>query len=180
MCQNDWASFGNYIGGIAAILNVWIFAYLSWIIYKADNNAKSRELLHRQSLVITQIRQDELRNLANVLNNATKVELLNMPFYNFNNARVYLLTFRDSYKMLFPILNEETFTAYIDEICNVLNRMKILSMNSAGFDKNGIKCEPIPLPIDEFNKLEQSFQDLKISILSSLEKDVLQSIEQVY
>lgn len=173
---NDWAAFGGYIGGLAAVLNVVVFVWLTSIIQKEDEDAKSRELLHRQSLVITQIRQDELRHLADVLSDATKVNLFNPQFYKFSNTRVYIMTFRDSYKVLFPILNEESFSTNIDKMCHVLNTMSGMAMESAGFDKKGKKVsDPKPLPND-FGWLEKSFQDLKIKILSELEQDILNNI----
>lgn len=61
--HNNWSAFGSYIGGIATIMNVAIFMYLTIVIYRSDKIQKKNELDFQKKLLIAQLRKSEIEKL---------------------------------------------------------------------------------------------------------------------
>lgn len=69
--QNDWAAFGGYIGGIAAVANVVVFIWLTIAIKNAGDAQRIKELEHQKRMVLMQMRQQGLYRITSVLESVT-------------------------------------------------------------------------------------------------------------
>ncbi len=175
--QNDWSAFGGYIGGLAAMFNVVVFACFTYLIHTYDVNARKRELHYRQKIFLTQQRQEKLKLLIDALDDATKVELQTPQFYKFNNTRLYLISFKKYNKVLFPIFDNAAYTAKINVLCDTLNNMYVMAMESAGFDKGGRVSAPKPISAD-FTGYANTYLQAKEEFITDIEHYVLDQIEQ--
>lgn len=176
--QSDWAAFGSYIGGIAAIVNVGVFVWLTLAIKSAGDEERVKERKHQRDLILSQMRQEELRNFANILNDATVIEIDKLQGFKFLNASGYILAFMQCFKNLFPILKDGDFIQELTDICKILTAMRKISMECAGFDENGIMVpEPKPLP-SSFIDHNRKYQELKIKVISRLEEYIIDNINE--
>ena len=115
--NQDWANFGGYIGGILApvftILNIAVFIRLTNAIDKSDEIRMNKELDYQKYLILTQIRQDELNALTNILNKALVLEA-NLLSANIMtpiiNATTYIESFLRTKHSLFPIGENDELT----------------------------------------------------------------------
>jgi hypothetical protein len=115
--NQDWANFGSYIGGILApvftILNIAVFIRLTNAIDKSDEIRMNKELDYQKYLILTQIRQDELNALTNILNKALVLEA-NLLSANIMtpiiNATTYIESFLRTKHSLFPIGENDELT----------------------------------------------------------------------
>ena len=115
--NQDWANFGGYIGGILApvftILNIAVFIRLINAIDKSDEIRMNKELDYQKYLILTQIRQDELNALTNILNKALVLEA-NLLSANIMtpiiNATTYIESFLRTKHSLFPIGENDELT----------------------------------------------------------------------
>ena len=106
----DLANFGGYLGGILApiftILNIAVFIRMTNAIDKSDETRKNKELEYQKRLILTQIRQEELNSLTDILNKALVLEA-NILSSNITtpivNATTYIESFLRTKHSLFPI-----------------------------------------------------------------------------
>lgn len=115
--QSDWAAFGGYIGGIAAILNVGVFIWLTLAIKQAGESQKQKEIEHQKNLnareleyqkklILAQIRQKELENFIDIVN---KAFIIDASIFKVNitspisAAIIHLESFLLCKGLLFPI-----------------------------------------------------------------------------
>lgn len=113
----DWANFGGYLGGILApiftILNIAVFIRMTNAIDKSDETRKNKELEYQKYLILTQIRQEELNYLTNILNKALVLEANTMASNIMTpivNATTYIESFLRTKHSLFPINENSELT----------------------------------------------------------------------
>ena len=70
---DNWIAFGNYFGGIASLLNVINFTWLTIVINTSDEKAKLRDREHQAKIIKSQLRFDELKWLISQFNSVSQV-----------------------------------------------------------------------------------------------------------
>lgn len=177
----DWANFGGYIGGILApvftVLNIAVFIRLTNAIDKSDEIRKNKELDYQKSLIVTQIRQEELNTLTNILNKALLLEA-NLMSSNIITpiaaAHVYVESFMRTKHSLFPI--EEN-----SELFNKMLRLHKLLIN---YNKYMTEFLAINNPqalsqpqVFDYNTEILELLDCKSEVLSFMQQYIIQEIE---
>ena len=175
--QDDWGNFGSYICGIASIFNVIIFTWLTISIQRAGDEERKKDREHKQLLLITQIRKEELINLEKTLNETLQITDLYLPaFFKYQNAQSYLLNYAQSHKALFPLLDDKDVEQIFVNASSKLRIMRIEAMKSLGFNEIGETIDdqtPISNTVIEASK---EFEQLKIIIISKLEEYIINQI----
>jgi len=177
----DWANFGGYIGGILApvftVLNIAVFIRLTNAIDKSDERRKNKELDYQKSLIVTQIRQEELNTLTNILNKALLLEA-NLMSSNIITpivaADVYIESFMRTKHSLFPI--EEN-----SELFNKMLRLHKLLINYNKYMTDFLAInnpQALSQPqVFDYNTEILELLDCKSEVLSFMQQYIIQEIE---
>ena len=177
----DWANFGGYIGGILApvftVLNIAVFIRLTNAIDKSDEIRKNKELDYQKSLIVTQIRQEELNALTNILNKALVLEaniMSSNTIAPIATAHVYVESFMRTKHSLFPI--EEN-----SELFNKMLRLHKLLIN---YNKYMTEFLAINNPqallqpqVSNYKTELLELLDCKSEVLSFMQQYIIQEIE---
>lgn len=175
--QDDWGNFGSYICGIASIFNVIIFTWLTISIQRAGDEERKKDREHKQLLLITQIRKEELINLEKTLNETLQITDLYLPaFFKYQNAQSYLLNYAQSHKALFPLLDDKDVEHIFVNASSKLRIMRIEAMKSLGFNEIGEKIDDQTPISNTFIEASKEFEQLKIIIISKLEEYIINQI----
>lgn len=139
------------------------------------NEKKDRE--HKQLLLITQIRKEELINLEKTLNETLQITDLYLPaFFKYQNAQSYLLNYAQSHKALFPLLDDKDVEQIFVNASSKLSIMRIEAMKSLGFNEIGEKKNDLTPISNTFIEASKEFEQLKIIIISKLEEYIINQI----
>ncbi len=107
---NILSSFGSYISGIASILNLFIFVYLSILIARQETIKSKLEIKVQQTIVQTQFRQSELEKLVIELDrpfDTNQESSAEKSILRYTRASIYLNNFLNQKQYLFPIIREQ-------------------------------------------------------------------------
>lgn len=88
---NDWMAFGNYFAGIASLLNVIVFTWLTIVINTADEKTKLRDRQHQAAIIKSQLRYDELKWLIAQFNMVYQADVPSMIKFGKLRTLVFLL-----------------------------------------------------------------------------------------
>lgn len=174
---NDWIAFGNYISGIATLLNVLVFVWLTYEINNLDNRERKRDRETQQIMIKTQMRHDELKWLISQLNQVSECEPSIFKYGKLSNISLIINSFLHSRKKLFPILNEEDVQHHFHDVCNLLNEMSNLHRKAAGCDENGLpECPPNFTLTDDFKTLLKKFHDKRNTVIDLMENYIIDNL----
>ncbi len=153
--QDDLGNFGSYICGIASIFNVIIFTWLTISIQRAGDEERKKDREHKQLLLITQIRKEELINLEKTLNDTLQITDLYLPaFFKYQNAQSYLLNYAQSHKALFPLLDDKD-VEQDEEQAYFFNNLLDNLVEKVMAERQGIPKPRFPRPAQkEFNPFD--------------------------
>lgn len=174
---NDWMAFGNYFGGIASLLNVIIFTWLTIVINTSDEKAKLRDRQHQAKIILSQLRFDELKWLISQFNSVSQAVPYITKYGNLADISFSINSFMQSRTELFPILKEEPILRKLLNMCKILNDMSRILRTSAGLNEDGIPTrEPDKiLPLEYTQKLSE-FHSLRIEIINIFETYILSDL----
>jgi len=178
----DWANFGGYLGGILApiftILNIAVFIRLTNAIDKSDEIRKNKELDYQKYLIITQIRQDELNTLTNILNKALVLEF---DIHSINiltpitNATTYIESFLRTKKAILPVEEDSELTVKMLHLHKLLvNYSKYMAEYLSVNDPQGI-LKPYP---SNYKAELLAILDSKSEVLSYIQQYIIQEIDK--
>lgn len=177
---NDWMAFGNYFAGIASLLNVIVFTWLTIVINTADEKTKLRDRQHQATIIKSQLRYDELKWLIAQFNMVYQADVPSMIKYGkLADISFSVNSFMQSRSRLFPILNEESIQRKFLQMCVILNDISVILRNSAGLDENGIPVrEPDKLITSEYKKKLSDFHSLRNELINILESYILEDLQK--
>lgn len=177
--QSDWASFGSYLAGVAAVVNIAVFIALTITIQNAGDKQREKDKKHQKNLILTQLREAELSTLSKILNDATDLTLNEFQHFRIIRANRCLQTFNGSRSNLFPIIKTEDVQNTILNLITTMNKIQKELIRISGLNDAGIPVSP-PLPVDTtlFKTLITDFDTLKYSFISQLEQFTLDQIDK--
>ncbi len=173
---NDWMAFGNFIAGIASILNVVVFVWLTISIQKSDENSKEKDRKNQKDIIVSQLRYDDLKLLNSYLSEATNLDQSILNYGKLAHLSYSIQVFRKSRHHLFPIINDEPISSDLEELCKLLNRMSSILRDSAGLDENGIPCKDRSLVPSEYRTILTQYQDLSAKVIAEFERFIVSEI----
>ena len=172
-------AFGNYFGGVASLLNVIIFTWLTIEINTSDEKSKLRERQHQAKVIKSQLRFDELKWLISQFNRVSQVAPSIIKYGNLTDLSLSINSFMQSRTELFPILKDETILRKFLNICIILNDMSRILRASAGLNEDGIPTrEPDKIIPEEYTQKLSEFHSLRIEIINTLESYILSDLSQ--
>jgi len=118
-----WAEYGNYISGIAGVLNLIVFIFLTIYVAKLGNTNSKTQILTQKKIIISQFRQTVLEKLDEQLDQVIHTngkEDKELTLSRYSNAGVILTNFLNQKKYLFPILDD---TEIITLGINIINKI---------------------------------------------------------
>lgn len=125
---DDWAAFGNYLGGVLnpffALINIIIFIYLTQLVSKLEDQRSQQALENQKKITLNEFRQREFKELAQILNGV--IEELSHFEIALSKANIALYKIKTSHEnivYLFPILKEAENVKLIDDIASKLNEI---------------------------------------------------------
>lgn len=175
----DWMAFGNYFSGIASLLNVIVFTWLTIVINTADEKTKLRDRQHQAAIIKSQLRYNELNWLISQFNMVYQADVpLVMQFGKLVDISFSVNSFMQSRSRLFPILNEEPIQCKFHQMCVILNEISVILRNFAGLDENGIPLrKPDKLITSEYKKKLCDFHSLRNELINILESYILEDLQ---
>lgn len=115
----DWGSFGSYLSGIFGVLNIMVFIYITYLISNLDDKRNKNQIEAQNKIVLCQFRQNELDKLSQILDSVfdnTGNEEKLLIIYKIRSASIYLNTFINQKKYLFPIIGDKKVSCIIENI----------------------------------------------------------------
>jgi hypothetical protein len=173
---NDWVTFGTFFSGIASLLNVIVFVWLTITIQESDKKSKERDRDNQKRIILSRLRYDELQNLSSLLNQVTDFEPRIDNWGKLSHISYSLNSFFQSRKALFPILNDDKFNSQCVDLCKLINDISKILRTSGGFNEKGLKVSgPTPVP-PQFSISLVKYQNQRIEIISKFEQFIIDDI----
>lgn len=122
---SDWGSFGSYLSGVIAIINIVIFVYISFLLIEFDNKRNESQIKAQYKITITQFRQNELDKLntrLDVISELNDTQNKEDSKKKFANISIYLTNFKLQKSYLFPIIEEYKTKTIIENIENKIEQ----------------------------------------------------------
>lgn len=173
---NNWIAFGNYFAGIAALLNVVVFVWLTISIQKANEKSREADRKKQKEIILSQLRYDELTRLTALLDEVTQIQPGIFSHGKVSHISFTVNSFFQSRKTLFPILDSPNVAKKFIVLCKTLNNIAKILRDAAGLDGNGFpigSAKPLPR---EFNEQLAVFQNLRVELIPILESFILSSL----
>jgi hypothetical protein len=107
---NVLSLYGSYISGIASVLNLFVFIYLSILIARQETIKSEIEIKVQKTIVQTQFRQAELEKLVVELDrpfDTNQESSAEKSILRYTRASIFLNNFLNQKQYLFPLLREE-------------------------------------------------------------------------
>ena len=176
---NHWIAFGNYFGGIASLLNVVIFTWLTIVINTSDEKAKLRDREHQARIIKSQLRYDELKWLIAQFNRVSQADPSIIKYGKLADTSFSINSFMQSRSELFPILHEESLQRKLLKMCCLLNDLSRILRDSAGLNEDGIPVrEPDKIISPEYKHKLSEFHSLRIELIAIFESYILKDLQQ--
>lgn len=172
----DWIAFGNFIAGIATLINVAVFVWLTLSISKSDENSREKDRKNQKDIIVSQLRYDDLKLLTTYLSEVTNLDRSILNYGKLAHLCYCITVFRKSRHHLFPIIKTDQIANEFDKLCKLLNRMSEILRDSTGLDQDGIPNKTPSLIPQEYKNLLTQFQDLSARIISEFEEFIIRAI----
>lgn len=178
----DWANFGGYLGGILApiftILNIAVFIRMTNAIDKSDETRKNKELEYQKRLILTQIRQEELNSLTDILNKALVLEA-NILSSNITtpivNATTYIESFLRTKHSLFPIDENSELTQKMLNLHKLFVSYSKYMREFLAIDNPQALLQP---QVCDYEAELLAILDSKSEVLSFIQQYIIQEIDK--
>lgn len=138
--KSEWGTFGDYISGVIALLNIVLFVYITKYISDSETKARKHEMRAQANLILTQIRYDEYNKLEKMLNDLVVFGADDgkisgkVRSQDFQIAGIALSLFVRQRKQLFPILNSpDTLEIYTELRTNIKELGKLVNTSDNMF-----------------------------------------------
>lgn len=124
---SEWSSFGDYIGGISSLLNLFVTIIIAFLIYRVDKN---RDLLNNKNENLRlkrQLQEQEYNQLSTKLFQIGE-SVANKPSIEFvqycYSTIMYIRLFRHSRSHLFDFLESDVFNEVIESLKIMMSSCK--------------------------------------------------------
>ena len=174
---NDWMAFGNYLSGIAGLLNVIVFVWLTYEINALNNKEKERDRKHQEAVIKTKMRYDEFKWLVEQLNQVTSGKLSVLKYGELYSISLAINSFMETKELLFPFLKDKMVKKKFLEICNIINNLGNLLKKAAGCNEQGLPVNPPDFTLtQDFKNNLSDFHTKRNELIQIMETFILENI----